>query len=162
MTLCYTPTTTGTEEGFVLYALLMLNHGGETQSHLLPHGCCMPGRIHRNCTVPGQHVKNSVKQTLTDQTYFYVLSHLQTNSNSRKLGRFAFPMIGSLLSFQHSILRVGLTDLNPWASPGQNSNRSTHFHSRVIEHPNQLKCHWPQSWEPSAQKQRTTFSFSPK
>lgn len=162
MTLCYTPTTTGTEEGFVLYALLMLNHGGETQSHLLPHGCCMPGRIHRNCTVPGQHVKNSVKQTLTDQTYFYVLSHLQTNSNSRKLGRFAFPMIGSLLSFQHSILHVGMTDLNPCASPGQNSNRSTHFHSRVIEHPNQLKCHWPQSWEPSAQKQRTTFSFSPK
>lgn len=105
-----------TEEGFTLYALLLLNHRGETQSDLLPHGCCGPGRIHRNCIVPGQHVKNSVKQTLTDQTYFYILSHLQTNSNSRKLGGFAFPMLGPLFSFQHSILHVGMTALGGTAT----------------------------------------------
>lgn len=155
-TLCYTPSMARTEEGFMLHALLLLNHRDETQPHLLPHGCCVPGRLHRNCTVPDQHVKNSVKQTLTDQTYFYILSHLQTNSNNRKLGGFAFPMLGSLLSFQHSILHVRMTDLNPSASPGWNSNKSTHFHSRVMKHPNHLKCHWPKSWEPHAQKWRTT------
>lgn len=143
--------------------MLRLNHMCEIQSPQLSCGCSTPG-ISWYPTVPGQHIENSVKQTLPDQPHFSVLSHLQTNSNNRKLEGFAFPMIGHCFPPLPPALHftLGLADLKACTGPGQHSKSSMHFPSSLLKYLVQLKCCCTESWEPSTEKQRTTFSFSPK
>lgn len=116
-----------------------------------PLGAGTPG-VSWYHTVPGQHVENSAKQTVSSLPHFSVLSHLQTNSNSRKLKGFAFPMIEHWLppllpEPNCTVWLAGTLTLVP-ALAGWHSNKSMTFRGIFLKHLIQLEYYCSESWNP--------------